>query len=54
VTIDPPSPAVVDPWVGSAEDQNFAVISAQLQLEIAKREIARNRGNHMPTITDCP
>jgi outer membrane protein len=50
VTIDPPSPAVVDPWVGSAEDQNFSVISAQLSLEIAKRDIARNRANHMPTL----
>jgi outer membrane protein len=50
VTIEPPSPAVVDPWVSSAEGQNFAVISAQLSLEIAKREIARNRGNHMPTL----
>lgn len=50
VTIDPPSPAAVDPWVSSAESQNFAVISAQLSLEIAKREISRNRANHMPTL----
>ena len=49
VTIAAPEPAAVDPWISSAEGQNFAVISAQLSLEIAKREIARNRANHLPT-----
>jgi outer membrane protein len=49
VTIAAPEPAAVDPWISSAEGQNFAVISAQLSLEIAKREISRNRANHMPT-----
>lgn len=50
VTIAAPEPAAVDPWISSAEGQNFAVISAQLSLEIAKREIARNRANHLPTV----
>ena len=49
VTISPPEPAVVDTWVSAAEGQNYSVISAQLNLEIAKREIARNRANHLPT-----
>jgi len=49
VTISPPEPAVVETWVGAAEGQNYSVISAQLNLEIAKREIARNRANHLPT-----
>ncbi|MFS2006280.1 TolC family outer membrane protein [Duganella sp. CT11-25] len=49
VTINPPEPAVVEPWISSAEGQNYSVISAQLSLEIAKREIARNRANHLPT-----
>ena len=49
VTIAAPEPAAVDPWISSAEGQNFAVISAQLSLEIAKREISRNRANHLPT-----
>jgi outer membrane protein len=49
VTISPPEPAVVETWVGAAEGQNYSVISAQLSLEIAKREIARNRANHLPT-----
>jgi outer membrane protein len=50
VTISAPEPAAVEPWVSSAEGQNFAVISAQLSLEIAKREIGRNRAGHMPTV----
>lgn len=49
VTISPPEPAVVEPWIASAEGQNYSVISAELSLEIAKREIARNRANHLPT-----
>nr|WP_315396860.1 TolC family outer membrane protein [uncultured Duganella sp.] len=50
VTISAPEPAAVDPWISSAEGQNFAVISAQLSLEIAKREISRSRSGHMPTV----
>ncbi|MTV37525.1 TolC family outer membrane protein [Duganella radicis] len=49
VTIAPPSPATVDPWISSAETQNYAVIAAGLNVEIAKREISRNRANHLPT-----
>jgi outer membrane protein len=49
VTIAAPEPAAVEPWIGAAEGQNFAVISSQLALEIAKREISRSRANHMPT-----
>jgi len=49
VTLSAPEPAAVEPWVSSAETQNFSVIGAQLSLEIAKREIERNRANHMPT-----
>ncbi len=49
VTIAPPSPAAVDPWVSSAETQNYSVVAAGLNVEIAKREISRNRANHLPT-----
>ena len=49
VTISAPSPAAVDPWVNSAESQNYAVVAAKLNVEIAKREIERNRAGHMPT-----
>jgi len=49
VVIEPPSPATVDPWVSSAENQNYSVVAAGLNVEIAKREIARARANHLPT-----
>jgi len=49
VTIAPPSPASVEPWISSAETQNYSVVAAGLNVEIAKREIARNRANHLPT-----
>ncbi|SDG19519.1 MULTISPECIES: TolC family outer membrane protein [unclassified Duganella] len=49
VTIAPPSPASVEPWISSAESQNYSVVAAGLNVEIAKREIKRNRANHLPT-----
>lgn len=50
VSIAGPQPAAMEPWVSSAEGQNYAVVGAQLQLEIAKREIERNRSGHYPTV----
>ena len=45
-----PQPAELDPWVSSAEKQNYNVASSELSLEIAKREISRNRAGHLPTL----
>ncbi|GAC1420096.1 MAG: TolC family outer membrane protein [Burkholderiaceae bacterium] len=50
VVLSPPSPEAVEPWVRSAEQQNFSVITQQLALEIAKREIKRSRAGHYPTL----
>lgn len=50
VKIAAPEPAVMEPWVSSAEQQNYSVVGAQLNLEIAKREITRNRAGHLPTL----
>ena len=50
VTIGAPQPASIDPWISSAEQQNYSVVGAQLNLEIAKREITRNRAGHLPTL----
>ncbi len=50
VSIATPNPAVIDPWVASAEQQNYGVIGAQLNLESAKRDIERNRAGHYPTV----
>jgi outer membrane protein len=40
----------VDQWVSAAENQNYAVTVAQLQLESAKRDISKNRAGHYPTL----
>ena len=45
-----PEPATVDAWVQSAEQQNFGVVGQQLALEIAQREIKKNRAGHYPTL----
>ena len=50
VTLAPPQPATVDPWVSSAENQNYGVTVSQLSLESAKRDIKRNRAGHLPTL----
>ena len=50
VALTPPSPAAIEPWVSSAEQQNFSVIGQQLALEIASREIRRSRAGHYPTL----
>ncbi|HEY8607516.1 MAG TPA: TolC family outer membrane protein [Noviherbaspirillum sp.] len=48
--LNPPEPAVIESWVQSAEQQNFGVIGQQLSLEIARRDIKRNRAGHYPTV----
>jgi outer membrane protein len=50
ITLAPPQPAAVDPWVSSAENQNYGVTVSQLSLESAMREIKRNRAGHLPTL----
>ncbi|MDB5754889.1 MAG: channel protein TolC [Massilia sp.] len=45
-----PQPALIDPWVSSAENQNYGVMVSQLSLEAAKRDISRNRAGHYPTL----
>ncbi|UGQ45892.1 TolC family outer membrane protein [Massilia endophytica] len=50
VTIAPPEPANIEPWISAAEDQNYGVTVQKLAVEIAKREISRNRAGHMPTL----
>ena len=50
VTLAAPQPAVVDQWVSSAETQNYGVTVSELQLELAKRDISKNRAGHLPTL----
>ena len=50
VTLSPPEPAQIEPWVDSAETSNYGVVGQQLALEISQREIRRNRAGHYPTL----
>jgi outer membrane protein len=48
--LESPQPGAVAEWVKSAEDQNYSVVGQKLALEIAGREIKRNRAGHAPTV----
>lgn len=50
VRLSAPVPAQITNWVDRAEQQNFSVTRQQLALEIAKREITRNRAGHYPSV----
>ncbi len=50
MTLTAPQPAAIDPWISSAENQNYNVTVSQLALESAKRDISRNRAGHYPTL----
>ena len=49
VAIPAPQPAAIEPWVSSAETQNFSVIGAKLSYELSKRSIQASRAGHYPT-----
>jgi outer membrane protein len=46
----PPEPNDMERWVDSAQTQNYAVVVQQAGVEIAEREIERNRAGHYPTL----
>jgi len=48
--LSPPKPDAMEQWVASAEGQNFAVRVQEAALEIATREIDRNRAGHYPSL----
>ena len=50
VALASPQPALIAPWVASAENSNYGVVVSQLSLELAKRDIARQRAGHYPTL----
>ncbi len=45
-----PEPADITAWSSSAEQNAYAVQAAQTALEIAAREVERNRAGHYPTV----
>jgi len=48
--IESPAPNNMDEWVARAQDENFQVRAQQAAVEIAKREIERQRAGHYPTV----
>ena len=50
VDLTQPEPRDIDPWVASAEQQNYVVAQNQANLEIARRQIEVNRSGHYPTV----
>ncbi len=50
VRLPSPEPADIDPWLRQAQEQALAVQLKQTTLEIARREVDRQRGGHHPTL----
>jgi outer membrane protein len=50
VKLGAPEPVVIDFWVDAAEKSNANVLVQTVALETAKREIAKNRTGHLPTV----
>ena len=50
VLISRPQPDDIQQWVGAAEQNSFAVQAQQAGLEVATREIERQRAGHYPTV----
>ena len=50
VSLSTPEPAALDPWVSSAESQNYGVVGAELAYESSKRDIQKSRAGHYPTL----
>ena len=48
--LNPPQPNAMEPWVDSAEKQNFTVRIQEAGVEIATREVRRNKAGHLPTL----
>jgi outer membrane protein len=50
VPLTPPDPNRMDYWVEMAENSSLAVAAQQQALEVARKEIERNRAGHYPTV----
>ena len=45
-----PDPDSVDDWIGTALDQNLALLINEYDTKIAQQEIRRNQAKHLPTL----
>lgn len=50
VNLPPPNPSDMDAWVQQAQAHSLGVLLKQSALEIARREVAKQRGGHYPTL----
>lgn len=50
VNVSAPEPNRLNTWVNFSEQQNYSVIASEMELEMAKRDIAINRAGHYPTV----
>lgn len=50
ITLAPPRPASIDKWVGAAEKDAIAVQIQAAALEIASKEVEKQRAGHLPTV----
>jgi outer membrane protein len=50
VELSGPEPMNINDWVSAAEHDNYTVVGAQINQEIAKHTIALNRAGHLPTL----
>jgi outer membrane protein len=48
--LNPPQPNAMEQWVETAEKQNFTVQIQEAALQVASREVQRNRAGHLPTL----
>ena len=48
--LNPPEPNRMEDWVDAAQKQSYAVRLQQAAVEIAEREVRRNRAGHLPTV----
>lgn len=48
--LTPPEPNRMDSWVDAAQSQNYTVRVQEAALEIARRDVERNRAGHLPTV----
>src|SRR6266853_4136693 len=50
IELNPPKPKSMEDWAGAAANQGYSVRAQEATLEVAVREIERNRAGHLPTL----
>jgi outer membrane protein len=48
--LESPQPADAEKWIADAQQHNLQLEAAQIAAELSDKEVARNRGNHYPTL----